>query len=119
MYGHLSELLVSENDFVKAGQIIGMSGGTPGTKGAGYLTTGAHLHFEILRSGRYEDPLNYLSLTRLPLESLPSKYSSRASESKSRLPESPDGEVLEDDDLMKRVEENARKVEEAEARPVR
>ncbi len=61
-YGHVSSFATSEGEFVKAGQTIGYTGGMPGTKGAGYLTTGPHLHFEV-RVGPDEEavnPLNYL-----------------------------------------------------------
>ena len=47
VYGHVSTLLVKEGDYVEKGQIFALSGGTPGTLGAGYRTTGAHLHLEI------------------------------------------------------------------------
>ena len=60
LYGHVSGFLANEGDTVTAGQKIALSGGTPGTRGAGYFTTGPHLHFEVFRNGDYQDPLQYL-----------------------------------------------------------
>lgn len=60
LYGHLSGFLVQEGDSVYAGQAIALSGGTPGTNGAGRMTTGAHLHFEMIQNGVHVDPLLYL-----------------------------------------------------------
>lgn len=57
LYGHVSAFLVQEGDVVFAGQPIALSGGTPGTNGAGRMTTGAHLHFEMMRDGVHIDPL--------------------------------------------------------------
>lgn len=60
LYGHLSSVAVSAGDDVRQGQVIGLSGGTPGTPGAGLMTTGSHLHFEVIQNGTNINPLNVL-----------------------------------------------------------
>lgn len=54
-YGHLSRIYVSAGDFVRQGQVIGLSGST------GH-STGPHLHFEIRYKGKSENPARYLNL---------------------------------------------------------
>ncbi|MEK7218633.1 MAG: peptidoglycan DD-metalloendopeptidase family protein, partial [Patescibacteria group bacterium] len=60
LYGHLSSVVVTAGDDVAQGQAIGLSGGQPGTPGAGLLTTGPHLHFEVIKSGTNINPLSVL-----------------------------------------------------------
>lgn len=60
-YAHLNAILVSRGQKVKAGTVIGKSGGAKGNPGAGN-STGAHLHFEYLNaSGVRVDPAPFLS----------------------------------------------------------
>ncbi len=53
LYSHLSEILVSENDPIYPGQLIGKVGDT-GT------VTGPHLHFEIRTNGVSVNPRDYI-----------------------------------------------------------
>lgn len=53
LYGHTSELLVSEGQGVQRGQAIAAVGSTG-------LSTGPHLHFEVRRNGTPVDPASYL-----------------------------------------------------------
>lgn len=74
VYGHMSEISVEKYGFVRAGDIIGRSGGAPGTPGAGPMTSGAHLHLELWKDQEPIDPLRFLSLVDVAPESLPSRY---------------------------------------------
>lgn len=60
LYGHLSSIHVESGQQIAAGELIGKSGGTPGTYGAGTRTTGAHVHFETIQYGRHVDPRKIL-----------------------------------------------------------
>lgn len=61
LYGHLSSISVSTGQDIRAGQVIGLSGGTPGSYGAGPTTTGPHLHFEVIKSGVHVNPQSVLN----------------------------------------------------------
>ena len=49
LYGHLSEVLVNVGDLVTQLQLIGLSGNTGNS-------TGAHLHFSVIKDGQMVDP---------------------------------------------------------------
>lgn len=53
LYGHCSELLVKNGDTVKAGDVIAKVGTTG-------RSTGYHLHFEVIKDGEPQNPLDYI-----------------------------------------------------------
>ncbi|GAB0174794.1 MAG: hypothetical protein HHAS10_06730 [Candidatus Altimarinota bacterium] len=74
VYGHLSEVLVKPYQFVEQGDVIAKSGGTPGTPGAGPMTTGPHLHYEVFKNREAIDPLRILDISKLDYSRLPTRY---------------------------------------------
>lgn len=64
LYAHMSRIDVVQDQYVSRGDVIGLSGGRPGTLGAGF-STGPHVHFEVRLNGIPTDPLQYVSLSDL------------------------------------------------------
>lgn len=58
-YCHCKDIKVSPGQSIKQGEVVGLSGGAKGDKGAG-RSTGAHLHFELKKNGQLVDPLDYI-----------------------------------------------------------
>ena len=62
-YVHLSRMFVEQGQRVLRGQPLGLSGGEPGTPGAG-RSTGPHLHFGVRYQGRAVDPVPLIDWRR-------------------------------------------------------
>jgi len=57
VYGHLSQIYVAKNTFVRQGEVIGSVGKTGN---ANHRDIQPHLHFEVRKDGVPQDPLEYL-----------------------------------------------------------
>lgn len=68
LYGHVSEFYVAKGQHVMQGDPIGRTGGMPGTEGAGSLSTGPHLHFELITGEGKVNPLQYLPTSGVSVE---------------------------------------------------
>ena len=74
VYWHLSEVYVSQYEYVEKWQIFAKSGWEYWTAWAWYVTTWPHLHLEVFKDKEYIDPLSVLDLSYIKYQSLPSKY---------------------------------------------
>ncbi len=61
LYGHMSEVNVRKGQKVKRGDVIGEVGSTG-------LSTGPHLHYEVIKDGAHVDPINFLFNSLTPEE---------------------------------------------------
>ena len=105
VYGHVSEFRVQVGEKVMQGQTIGLSGGMPGSKGAGLMTTGPHLHFEVMKGGKYVDPLDYMPLELLPAAYIPNKYKDKLTGELIKVRRNDGLTISNDEDLTKAVEQ--------------
>ncbi len=53
LYGHMSQVTVTNGQTVKNGQVVGLSGCTG-------WSTGFHLHLQLVKDGEYIDPLTFI-----------------------------------------------------------
>lgn len=70
-YRPLEDIFVKEGQIVRRGQIIGVSGGQPWTRGAGIQSVGPHFDFSLYLNGDAVDPYNYLDLSVLDEKKVP------------------------------------------------
>ena len=70
VFTNINKALVKEGDIVRRGQIIGLVGGQPGTRGAGFQGKGEGLYFQIYQNGSPVDPLTLLDLSIFSAKSI-------------------------------------------------
>ncbi len=66
VYLHMQDTYVRPGMYVQQWEILWLSWGTPGTRGAGLMTTGPHLHREVWKDGELVDPMLYTDLSAVP-----------------------------------------------------
>jgi len=75
VYQYLNSTVVKPGDIVRRGQLIWYSWGEPGTRGAGFISKGANLTFEIFKDGIALDPFEILDASIVKdKEALPDGY---------------------------------------------
>lgn len=77
VYGHLSEILVDEYEYIEKWDVIARTWWEFWTKGAWYITTWPHLHLEVFKDQEYVDPLTVLDNSYLKFENLPERYQAK------------------------------------------
>lgn len=60
-YAHLSKVLVRPGDKIKRGQLIALVGNTG-------ISSGPHLHYEVIHKGHHVNPINYFNRNMTPEE---------------------------------------------------
>lgn len=61
LYAHMNKFQVKQGDQVKRGEVIGLVGSTG-------LSTGPHLHYEVIKNNRKVNPIHYLFNSLTPEE---------------------------------------------------
>lgn len=82
---HCSKINVKQGDKVKRGQLIGLTGGGSSDPGKG-LSTGAHLHYTLVKNGNLVNPTEYVD----------KKFYGESSESKDDDTDSSTGKITAD-----------------------
>lgn len=61
LYGHMSKIMVKQGQKVKRGDVIGLVGNTG-------VSTGSHLHYEVIKDGKKINPANFYFNDLTPAE---------------------------------------------------